>query len=206
MIVDDHEIFRKGVIMSLSSLSNIDIIGEAANGVELLEKIEVGTVPDAILMDIKMPKMDGVTATKEVLMLYPNIKIIALSMFGDEVYLEKMISAGAFSFILKHSDGKTLLTAINTIANGQQYYSEEFLPYFTKKYVSGKKEEALLSKRELEVLTLLAKGYTNHEIADDLFISSKTVANHRANLISKTGSKNTVSLLSYAIKQNLIKL
>jgi len=207
IVVDDHELFRQGVIMTISKLDFVEIIGEASNGKELLQLLN-RIIPDAILLDIKMPEMDGIETTKEVLKKHPQIKIVALSMFGDEIYLENMIAAGAQGFILKNTNAADLKRAIETIAKGQQYYSEEFIPYFTQKYISKKsqKEESSLSKRELEVLCLIGKGYTNQEMADELFISVKTVANHRASLISKTGSKNTVTLLSYAIKNKLIEI
>ena len=207
IVVDDHELFRQGVIMSISKLDFVSIIGEASSGKELLELLK-SKKPDAILMDIKMPELDGVETTKEVLKKYPDIKIVALSMFGDEIYLESMISAGAQGFILKNTNAADLRRAIETIAKGQQYYSEEFIPYFTQKYISGNSspEKTIISKRELEVLNGIGKGLTNQEIANELFISVKTVANHRASLISKTGSKNTVTLLSYAIKNKLIDI
>lgn len=207
IIVDDHELFRQGVIMTISKLDFVEIIGEASNGKELLQLLK-HQMPDAILLDIKMPEMDGIETTKLVLKEYPSIKIVALSMFGDEIYLENMIAAGAQGFILKNTNATDLKRAIETIAKGQQYYSEEFIPYFTKKYISSKSqnEQNSLSKRELEVLSLIGKGFTNQEIADELFISIKTVANHRASLISKTGSKNTITLLSYGIRNKLIEI
>jgi len=207
IVVDDHELFRQGVIMTISKLDFVDVIGEASNGKELLQLL-TQHIPDAILLDIKMPEMDGIETTKAVLSKYPDIKIVALSMFGDEIYLENMITAGAQGFILKNTNATDLKRAIETIAKGQQYFSEEFIPYFTKKYISGKtqNEQNTLSKREIEVLSLIGKGFTNQEIADELFISIKTVANHRASLILKTGSKNTVTLLSYAIRNKLIEI
>ena len=118
-----------------------------------------------------------------------------------------MLIAGAQGFILKNINAAELKRAIELLAKGQQYFSEEFLPYFTKKYTSKepKKEKIILTKRELEILALIGKGMTNQEIADTLNISIKTVTNHRANLNSKTGSKNTVNLLSYAVKNKLIE-
>ncbi|MFA6402547.1 MAG: response regulator transcription factor [Salinivirgaceae bacterium] len=162
IIVDDHELFRQGVIMTISKLDFVEIIGEASNGKELLQLLK-HQMPDAILLDIKMPEMDGIETTKLVLKEYPSIKIVALSMFGDEIYLENMIAAGAQGFILKNTNATDLKRAIETIAKGQQYYSEEFIPYFTKKYISSKSqnEQNSLSKRELEVLSLIGKGFTN---------------------------------------------
>ena len=155
-----------------------------------------------------MPNMDGIEATQKALEIDPKLKILALSMFSEEEYLEGMINAGAYGFLLKNADTKELEKAITAIASNKQYFSEEFIPYFTNKYMNKGKddEKAILTKRELEVLNLVALGYTNQEIADQLFLSINTITNHRANLNSKTGSKNTVNLLSYAIKNKLIKI
>lgn len=205
IVTDDHQLFRKGVLAVLSNIDYVEVAGEASNGLELLKLLE-STQTDAILMDIKMPHMDGIETTQEVVKRYPHIRVVALSMFGDEVYLENMINAGAQGFILKNANADDLELAIKTISEGKQYYSEEFISYFTNKYMTSKatKEEPKLSKREMEVLQLLGKGLTSGEIAEKLFISENTVSNHRASLNSKTGSKNTVSLLAYAIKHNLV--
>lgn len=207
IVVDDHEFFRKGVIMTLNRINNTIVVGEASNGneiVELVDKVKC----DVILMDLKMPELDGIEATKKVLEKDATIKVLALSMFSEEVYLEGMIHAGVFGFLLKNSDKNDLERALSFLAEGKQYFSEEFIPYFTNKYMAKDKEQeqAVLTKRELEVLNLVAMGLTNQEIADKLFVSVRTITNHRANLNAKTGSKNTVNLLSYAIKNNLVKL
>ncbi len=205
VIVDDHEFFRKGVGMTIANLSFVELIGEASNGEDLLELLKI-TKPDIILMDIKMPKMDGITAAEKVKERYPDIKIVALSMFGEEKYLESMLQAGASGFLLKNVDKDGLERALAIIADGKQYFSEELLPYFTKKYTTKEPEDASkLTKRELEVLLLVSKGLTNQEIADQLFISTRTIANHRANIYSKVGTKNAVELLIYAIKNKMIE-
>lgn len=207
IVVDDHSFFRKGVIMVINRFNNAEIIGEACNGAELLNLLQ-NLTPDIILMDIKMPVMDGIEATRKVLERYPEIKIIAFSMFGDEEYLESMINAGIQGFLLKNAESEDMERALNTIANGQQYFSEEFLPYFTKKFLSkdANNTNVSLTKRELEILQLVAQGLSNQEIADKLFLSIRTITSHRANLNSKTGSKNTVNLLTYAIKNKLIHI
>lgn len=207
IVVDDHSFFRKGVIMVVNRFKNAEIIGEASNGVELLKLLQILT-PDIILMDIKMPEMDGIEATRKVLDSYPEMKIIAFSMFGDEEYLESMINAGIQGFLLKNAETEDMERALNTIANGQQYFSEEFLPYFTKNFLSkdANNTNVSLTKRELEILQLVAQGLSNQDIADKLFLSIRTITSHRANLNSKTGSKNTVNLLTYAIKNKLIHI
>ncbi len=207
IIVDDHQLFRQGVISAISHIDFVEVIGQVSSGFELMDVL-TNCTPDIVLMDIKMPDMDGVTVTQQVLDKYPKIKIVALSMFDDEVYLENMISAGASGFILKNTNADDLEYALKVLVQDKPYYSEELLSYFTKKYVpkNNQKEEPKLSKRELQVLSLIAKGLTSTEIAKQLFISENTVANHRANLISKTGSKNTITLLAHAIKRNLVEV
>lgn len=206
-IVDDHEFFRKGAIMVINRLKGYEIVGEASDGAEFLEKIS--NYPEAIvLMDIKMPEINGIEASKQALEKYPRLKIIALSMFGDEEYLESMIDAGAMGFLIKNVDKEGLEQALKAVANGNQYYAQELMHFFTDKYFKRKTEnnQAKLTDRELEILSYIAKGYTNNEIATELHISLRTVTNHRANLISKTGSKNTVNLLIYAIKNKLVNI
>jgi DNA-binding NarL/FixJ family response regulator len=205
-LVDDHEFFRNGLCVAINRFDNMQVIGEANNGEEFLKKIS-NNVPDIVLMDIKMPTIDGIEATKQAINKYPDIKIIALSMFGEEEYLESMLEAGAKSFLIKNIGKEELFNALEKVSEGKQYFSEELIPYFTKKYIGKNNiDDPKLTKREIEVLQLIADGLSNKEIADKLFISHRTVTNHRANLNMKTGSKNTAGLLAYAIKKNLVNL
>lgn len=208
IIVDDHEIFRKGLTMVINRFAHSTVVAEASNGQELLDVLET-TECDIILMDIQMPVMGGIQATQVVTEKYKDVSVVALSMFGEENYLQSMLEAGAQGFLLKNIGKDKLYKAIEIIAEGNNYFSEELLSFFTKKYINpDKNREDLpkLTKRELEVLSLISKGLTDKEIADKLFISERTVNGHRANLISKTGSKNTVNLLIYAIKHKLIEI
>jgi len=202
IIVDDHEIFRKGFAMVLSTFTFTELVGEASDGQEFLDIIEK-TEADIVFMDIKMPVMNGIDATKIILKKNPDIKVVALSMFGEEKYLQSMIEAGAVGFLLKNVKRDELEYAINHLLEGKNYYSEELLSFFTKKYIS--KEDSFLSKREFEVMQLIAGGYTNKEISKKLFISLRTVEGHKTNLIRKTGSKNIVDLLIYALKNGLVE-
>lgn len=207
-IVDDHVIFRNGLITILKKVENYEIVGEAADGNEFISKLK-NSNPDIILMDIKMPVMDGVEATKKALDIIPDLKIIALSMFGDEQYLQEMIKAGAKGFLLKNVTRKIITHAIEVIINGGNFYSEELLVHFTNSYFQNnkkKQEDLQITKREMEVLQLISKGLTNQEIADNLFISKRTVDGHKNSLIVKTGSKNMVDLLVYSIKKGLVQI
>jgi len=204
IIVDDHEIFRKGFAMVIGTFPDIELVGEASNGQEFLDLIEK-TKPDLVFTDIKMPVLNGIDASRIAMERFPDLKIVALSMFGEEKYLQSMMEAGAIGFLLKNVKREELEIAIKLYLQGKNYYSEELLMFFTKKYISNKPDSDI-SKRELEVLDFVAKGFTNQEISDKLFISLRTVEGHKTNLIQKTGSKNIVDLLIYAIKNGLIKI
>jgi len=208
IVVDDHELFRQGVIMVLKKMDGVEVIGEAANGKEFLSLLN-SKKPNIVFIDIKMPIMNGIDATIEALNRFPEINIIALSMFGEEDYLHKMINAGVKGFLLKNSSIDEIERAIKMINAGKNCYSDDLLGYFTNKFIdTSPKDDDLvkLTRREIEVLNLVSKGMSNSEIADKLFISKRTVDGHKANLIQKTGSKNVVDLLIYSIKNDIIKI
>jgi len=208
MVVDDHEIFRKGLVMIINKLKYATVVAEATNGQEFLDKLAVQET-DLVFIDIEMPVMNGIEATRKAMELKPGLKMIALSMFGEDAYLHQMIDAGVSGFLLKNINKEGLDRAIRCVMEGRNYYSEELMAIFARKYAEPEKKndpDAELTKRELEVLQLIAEGLTDQEIADKIFLSIRTINWHRANLISKTGSKNTVNLITYAIKNNLVKL
>jgi DNA-binding NarL/FixJ family response regulator len=207
IVVDDHEFFRKGLVLVLSRLKYIDIVGEAANGEEFLALIDTCDA-DIVLMDISMPGVNGIDVTRQVLENHPELKIIALSSHEDEKHLEAMIDAGAKGFMLKNIDKDTLDHALQVVAQDKPFFSEEFMPFFAKKYFGEKSQPVTsqISKRELEVLQLIASGFSNQEIADKLFISLRTVTNHRASLYQKTGTNNTAGLLALGLKNNWITI
>jgi len=207
-VVDDHELFRKGVIMVLKKMDDVEVIGEASNGKEFLNLLN-SRRPNIVFIDIKMPIMNGIDATIEALSRYPELKIIALSMFGEEEYLHKMINAGAKGFLLKNSSIEEIERSIHIVNEGKNCYSDDLLGYFTNKFIDNSPKDndlVKLTRREIEVLNLVSMGLSNSEIADKLFISKRTVDGHKANLIQKTGSKNIVDLLIYSIKNNIIKI
>jgi DNA-binding NarL/FixJ family response regulator len=208
LIVDDHNLFRNGLKLLLNTTPNMHVIAEADNGKNFLDLLNA-SIPDIVLMDIDMPLMGGIEATQIALQRFPNLKIITLSMFGEEEYYFKMIDAGAKGFLIKNSDISEVRNAIRTVYEGRTYFSEELLLNIVKniRTVSiTQKETSMLSERENEVLQQICLGLSNIEIADLLHISKRTVDKHRANLLEKTNSKNTANLVMYAMKHKLIQL
>lgn len=208
IIVDDHEIFRNGLKMILGRLKHIDIVGEAANGQEFLDLIRT-TSTDVVLMDIEMPTLNGIDATTQALKEQPELKVIALTMFNDDDYIQSMMDAGVRGFLIKNVGKNTLDKAILTVYRGGTFYSEELFNFFTKKFSETPKAEEpeiALTSREKEILHLLAEGMGNKEIADKLFISERTVVGHKSNLLAKTGTKSAISLLAFAIKNGLVSI
>ncbi|NVO02766.1 MAG: response regulator transcription factor [Bacteroidetes bacterium] len=211
MVVDDHQIFRKGLVMLLKQIGHIDVIDEASNGLEFLEKIEK-IDPEIVLMDIKMPILNGIEATKRALLFKPQIKIVVLSMFGEEEYFQNMLDAGVKGFLLKNIGIDELDRALRIISEGGSYYSNELISILTKNFVTkGNEEEdedmksSKLTKREVQVLELICQGFTNIEIAKELYISQRTVDGHRTNLLTKTGSKNSINMVTQTLKYDWLK-
>ncbi len=211
IIVDDHKIFRDGLIMLLNNFDFVTVTGEAANGEEFLELIE-DVEPDIVLMDINMPKMNGIEATKQALKKYPELKVIALTSFADDEYIEQMISAGVEGYMLKRSDIEDFEKAIKKVADGGSYFSAEIIKVISRNLYKDKERksgEQLLDKftsREKEILNLICKGLNNEQIAELIHLSPKTVEKHKSNLFQKTDTFNTVNLVIYAFKNQLISL
>ncbi len=207
LITDDHQLFRNGLKILLNSFPDFEVTGEASNGEEFLKLIQ-SVSADIALMDINMPELDGIEATRRGLKIVPSINIIALSMYGEEDYYYRMVDAGAKGFLLKDSDISEVREAILTVMKGGSYFSQELLYHVIQKIKHREQESkaANLSRREKEILARICEGLSNQEIADTLFISKRTVDKHRANLLGKTNSKNTASLILFAIKNKLIEI
>lgn len=211
IIADDHEMFRDAMktMLELDDIANV--LEVASNGKELINLLEEHK-PDIILMDIDMPEMDGIEAAKIIKEKYPNIKVLALSMFGDEKYYQEMIKAGALGFILKSSNKSELEEAIKSVHMGKNYFSNELLRKIIEQMGTNNSEEKIendevnFTDREIDVLKLLCKGLSTQDIAENLFLSTKTIENYRAKLLNKTNSKNSVGLVVYALKHNIIQL
>ncbi len=210
LLVDDHDIVRDGIQMLLEDEVGLNIAAEAENGSEAIKACQNYDI-DFVIMDINMPEMNGIEATEKITEEYSDIKVLALTMMDEDQHIRQMIEAGASGYILKSSDKIELVEAITTILDGQHYFSDDASHSVMMDIVRGtteqqKSDPGNLTAREKEVLALIVKENTNQEIADRLYISTRTVDAHRRNLLQKTGAKNTAGLVTYAIKHNLVDL
>lgn len=207
LIADDHQMFIDGIRSLLEDSRDIVVVGEARTGLEVLERCMEKKV-DIVIMDINMPEMDGIQATRELLKRHPAVKILGLSMYNDREYISDILKAGAMGYILKNTGKESLLNAISTLQAGNNYLGDEvsktLLNSFMKNPQSPPSMEKL-SGREIEVLECIATGRTTHEIAEQLFISKNTVETHRKNLLYKLKARNTAELVNNAYKQRLIQ-
>jgi len=213
LIVDDHEVVRDGLKNILTSLDNISVTGEAGNGEDAV-KMYLSLKPDLVIMDISMPGMNGIEATRIIKEKDPDAKILILTMHDNQEYLNQIIRSGAKGFILKNTDKEELLDAVKTVASGDNFFSKDISKLIIDNYIRTAKEtektdgykEVPLTKREIEILKLIASGYSNQEIANILYISYNTVDTHRKNIMHKLSIKNTAGLVRYAIEKGLISL
>ncbi len=207
IIADDHLIFRQGLKSLLMNEEFANVIAEASNGNDLIELLS-NYKPDLILMDIDMPYMNGLEATRKALEIMPGLKIIAFTMHEEESYYYKMIDFGAMGFILKTSGIIELGKAIQTVMQGDSYFSNDLLRKIinnlSRKNTNLIAENVILTIRELEVLQEICLGLNNEAISEKLFISPKTVKSHRSNLLGKTACKNTPELILFALKNKIV--
>ncbi|WP_300097756.1 response regulator transcription factor [uncultured Alistipes sp.] len=206
VLVDDHTLFRNGLRGLLERQEGYRVVGEAGSGEEFLAQLDT-LEADVVFMDFSMPGLDGAQTTERALARRPGLRIITLSMFGEESYYSRMVEAGARGFLLKDSDIGDVLEAVETVMEGGSYFSPQLLSSLTGRMRS--REDAAddqLSSREREILVAVCRGLSNQEIADELFISKRTVDKHRANILEKTGCKNTASLVVYAIRNGIVEL
>ena len=203
LLVDDHALFRTGLCRLLEAEGIAEVVGEAGNGEEFLALLDVA---DVVLLDIDMPVMGGVEAAGRALALRPGLRIITLSMHGDEQYYFAMLAAGVKGFLLKNSEMDEVAAAIAIVAEGGTYFSQELLQGLVGMLKATPADDNDLSEREIEILLDICAGLSNQEIADKLFISKRTVDKHRANIMLKTGSRNTANLVVYAVKRGLVEI
>ena len=208
LLADDHKIVRDGIKLMLQPITGIEVVAEANNGNEVMEILD-RTGIDLIIMDINMPGMDGIQAARKVKERMPDTKILALTMSNDDLNIRQMIQAGASGYIMKSAGRNELKEAISEIMEGRHYFSTEAAQSVLMDLVKGKgrssePEYVHITNRELEILGLIIKEFTNQEIAEKLFISSRTVDAHLRNLLQKTGARNTAGLVKYAFQHNII--
>lgn len=205
LLVDDHQIVIDGLKALLSNEKNIKIISDANNGKEALDIIDKIPI-DIVITDINMPVMSGVELTKKIKSDFPEIKVLVLSMHNDKALINEVISAEAEGYVLKNTNRDELVGAINRIYDNGTYYSNEIVKIMTENIKPENNNEVLksLSQREIEIIKLVCQECTSAEIADKLFLSPMTVDTHRKNILKKTHSKTAVSLVKFAIKNNII--
>lgn len=210
-LVDDHSLFRRGMKLLLASHPDVEVVADVASGEEFLAVLDE-VCPDVVFMDYYMPGLNGAETTEQALVRYPEMKIITLSMFGDNAYYTRMMECGAKGFLLKDSEFDEVIEAVKTVSEGGTYFSASLLRSLSNSIkvphlpMSNIAEQDRLSEREIEILVAICRGLSTQEIADEFFISKRTVDKHRANILEKSGCKNTASLVVYAIKYGLVEL
>jgi DNA-binding NarL/FixJ family response regulator len=211
-IADDHKIFRNGLKATLEDCPDFNLLIEASNGKELIGQLATHT-PDVILMDIKMPEMDGMQTTAYIQQHFKQVKVLALSMHNEDKYIVDMMKAGASGYLLKNAEPEEIIEAILTVYNKGFYFNEHLSVTLIKQLVgpssspeNAGQQSVDLNDREIEVLKLVCQEHSNQEIADKIFLSVRTVEGYRARLFEKTGSKNLVGLVIFAIKKGIISV
>lgn len=211
ILAEDHNIVRKGIRNLLETVDIFEVIGEALNGSEVLTLIEKGLKPDIILADMNMPELGGIEVAEKVKEILPSVKTVLLTMLDHERYVIKAFNAGAVGYLLKSISSDELIFAIKHVCKEGRYICSELSLRFMDRLIqlpdtslSDHHMDIEFSKRELQVLSLIAEGYTNQEIADQLFTSKRTVEGHRQSLIDKTSTRNTAALIKFALMNGVI--
>lgn len=208
LIADDHSVFRSGLRMLLSQFKNIEVVGEACNGQELIRR-SMELSPDIILTDIGMPVMDGIAATKELTRRKTGCRVIVLSAHGKEEPILKMLEAGALGYVLKSADSIEISEAITTVYQHKPYFcreiTERLTEIVTKNYQSPVKIDACFTEREKEIMQLICHEYTSKEIAYTLNLSKRTVEGHRTRIMDKIGAKSIAGIITYSVEKCIYK-
>ncbi len=209
VIADDHEIFRDGLALMLSKQDSITLVGQAGDGRELIQLVTEQR-PDLVITDIKMPKLDGIAASKLLLKENPDLKIIALSMFDEENLIVEMLETGAKGYLLKNADKKEILEAIFAVYEGDIYYCRDTTARLATLIVKSKfdpqkkKIATLFTDREKEIIRLICLQCTAQEIGDRLFLSKRTVEGYRTRILEKMDARNTAGVVVFALRQGMI--
>lgn len=210
VIADDHELFRDGLKLMLSSFNNIHISGEAENGIELIQTI-ANTQPDIVITDINMPKLDGILATKQLSNQYPTLGIIALSMYDDDDLIIDMLEAGAKGYLLKNAHKNEVIAAIEMVNKGKPYHCKNTSKKLLQLIKCSKynpyqgKPKSIFDEKETQIINLICKEFTTKEIAEKIFLSPRTIEGIRQKIMEKMDVTNTVGLAIYAMKNKLLK-
>jgi two-component system response regulator NreC len=210
LVVDDHAIVREGVRMILAKEPDLEVVGEAGDGAQALELTE-RMRPDVVIMDISMPGMGGIEATQTLRAQHPDVQVLALTMHEDESYVFQLLRAGAAGYVLKRAAAQDLVQAVRAAAKGDAFLypsvARKVVEDYLKRVESGEERERYdgLTGREKEILTLIAQGLSNQQIAEKLYISIKTVQTHRAHILEKLGLHDRTELVRYAIRKGLIE-
>lgn len=209
-ITDDHELYLEGLCLLLKKQEGIEVVGTSLSGKELLAKLP-GTSAEVLLLDVNLPDIEEEELLKRIRQEYPAVKVLYLTMMRGTRYIHKLMKYGVQGYLLKNAGIEELNTAIRTVAAGGEYFSKEINIFDVNNdfrntiTIDDKQVSEILSKREVEILKLICKEYSNGEIAEKLFLSISTIETHRKNLIAKLGVNNTVGLVKYAIRNNLIE-
>jgi DNA-binding NarL/FixJ family response regulator len=210
LVADDHAMFADGIQLILESEKDLEIVGKCYDGKSVINFISNHKI-DIILLDVNLPDINGVEVCKEILKIQPDLKVIAITMFNEESFIEEILNNGAKGYILKNTGRDELLKAIRTVAKGESYFSKEVTESIMKSLMNKRKagsktvnELPKISRREKEVLKLIIEEFTTQEIADTLYISLKTVESHRASLLSKLNARNTAGLVRIALENKLL--
>lgn len=211
ILAEDHNIVRNGIRMLLEADKDISIAGEAINGRDVLDMITAGVKADIVLADINMPELDGISLIKELKMISPDTRIVILSMLDNEKYVAQAFSEGASAYLLKNVSADELVFSLKHVNAGGKYLCAELSVRLLDKMIQNtvipfrqNNPEIDFSMREIEILHLIAEGLTNNEMSDKLFISKRTIEGHRQSLIEKTGSRNTASLIRFAVLSGIV--
>ncbi|HJV20004.1 MAG TPA: response regulator transcription factor [Sediminibacterium sp.] len=205
-IVDDHTVVIDGLKSMLGGFPHLEVVYATQSGTELLAYLQTA-VPDILLMDIQMPEINGIDLCKLVLKQCPGVKVIAFSSFDDSNYVKQLFRSGVKAYLLKNSGKQTILKAIETVMEGEQFMDEAIQKILLQESITGQRRSIFdipLTKRETEIVQLVAEGLSNQEIADKLFLSLRTVETHRMNVNQKLGVKNSAGLVKEAIKRGLV--
>ncbi|MBI3195525.1 MAG: response regulator transcription factor [Ignavibacteriae bacterium] len=211
LIVDDHHVVRAGIVALLNNQPDIQVVGEAEDGLDAIEKVRALS-PNIVLMDISMPNMNGIEATYRIKKHHAGVNVLVLTQYENEEYIKRVLQCGASGYILKNSLTGDLLKAIRTVHSGEQFFTPAISKIIIDSFVKQsnipdyKVKEIELTPREREILQLIAEGNTNQQIADKLFISVRTVEFHRANIIEKLGVHDVAGLVKYAIQKGLVRV